>query len=377
MNGRTNSNSIGVADLQIPLDAPSNVLAVAGVNSVTITWTDPKDKYGTTEGEVAQDPQQLVSVWDHSIVVRKVGSEPTGPLDGTQVCSSTSRNQYQTSGFIDMGLDINQTYYYGVFAYNESGVSSNGGFSNCHLWGFDSILENNSWEQISQCSLIGLASSVWEIGDEIGFDLTDNSEHLTFVIMGFNHDKFTNDETRNTITFGLKNCLATKYPINDRTNLGYGGGDINGFTGGSFYRILSNNIYNKLPDDLKSVLQPVTKSVRMDSNNTAIIGSYSMKLFLFTSSEILGIDNTRYNADEGEQYPYFSVLQNRIKYIDDTTKTNWWTMSYEYSYVGGDPYYKYDTYSYIDTTGSLGSNQANTYGGSIGNSYAICFGFCM
>lgn len=53
----------GGTTLQIPLDAPANFTAEAGNAQVTLTWTDPKDKYATPEGETAQDPDQLVSVW--------------------------------------------------------------------------------------------------------------------------------------------------------------------------------------------------------------------------------------------------------------------------------------------------------------------------
>ena len=46
----------GGTTLQIPLDAPAGFTAEAGNAQVTLTWTDPKDKYATPEGETAQDP---------------------------------------------------------------------------------------------------------------------------------------------------------------------------------------------------------------------------------------------------------------------------------------------------------------------------------
>ena len=53
----------GGSTLQIPLDAPTALAAKAGNAKVELTWTDPKDKYATPEGEQAQDLQQLVSVY--------------------------------------------------------------------------------------------------------------------------------------------------------------------------------------------------------------------------------------------------------------------------------------------------------------------------
>ena len=114
--------------LTVPLDAPTEVSAEAENAQVTIKWTDPKDKYATPEGEEAQDPQQLVAVWDHTVLVRKVGSNPTGPSDGTVVVSTTVRNQYQTTGYTDTGLSNDTSYHYGVFSFNEDGVASAGAF---------------------------------------------------------------------------------------------------------------------------------------------------------------------------------------------------------------------------------------------------------
>lgn len=119
----------GGTTLQIPLDAPAGFTAKAGNAQVTLTWTDPKDKYATPEGETAQDPDQLVSVWDHTVLVRKTGSQPAGPNDGTVVVSSSVRDQYASTGYVDTGLQNDTTYYYGVFAYNTDGVASEGAFA--------------------------------------------------------------------------------------------------------------------------------------------------------------------------------------------------------------------------------------------------------
>ena len=119
----------GGTTLQIPLDAPAGFTAKAGNAQVTLTWTDPKDKYATPEGETAQDPDQLVSVWDHTVLVRKTGSQPAGPNDGTVVVSSSVRDQYASAGYVDTGLQNDTTYYYGVFAYNVDGVTSPGAFA--------------------------------------------------------------------------------------------------------------------------------------------------------------------------------------------------------------------------------------------------------
>lgn len=129
MNGRTNSHGSSINELQVPLDPCTSLRAEAGNGEVTLYWDDPVDKYATPEGETAQDPQQLVSVWDHTIVVRKVGSQPANPNDGIVVTSSGIRDQYLSTGYIDTSLTNDTTYYYGVFAFNEDGVASEGAFA--------------------------------------------------------------------------------------------------------------------------------------------------------------------------------------------------------------------------------------------------------
>lgn len=124
MNGRTNSNGTTTDTLQIPLDPVTNLDAVAGNAQVTLTWTDPLNKYATPEGEQAGDPDQLVSVWQYTAIVRKEGSAPTGIHDGILVAESQVHNQYQTNGYVDSGLTNDTLYYYGLFAVNEDGIES-------------------------------------------------------------------------------------------------------------------------------------------------------------------------------------------------------------------------------------------------------------
>lgn len=115
--------------LQIPLDACTNFASEAGNAQITLTWTDPKDKYATPEGDISDTGDQLVSEWDHTVLVRKTGSQPAGPNDGTVVVSSSVRNQYQSTPYTDTGLTNDTTYYYAVFAYNKDGVASEGAFT--------------------------------------------------------------------------------------------------------------------------------------------------------------------------------------------------------------------------------------------------------
>lgn len=104
-----------------PLSPPTNLVAKAGNAQVTLTWTDPPNATSEPSG-------QTIATWAYTQIVRKQGSQPTGPGDGTLVVKSSVRDQYQTTGYIDTNLTNDTLYYYGAFAYNSDGVYSEGAF---------------------------------------------------------------------------------------------------------------------------------------------------------------------------------------------------------------------------------------------------------
>lgn len=119
MNGKTNIASIKniIHGALIPLDPPSLTL-VPKDGKILLRWTDPADKY-TNPGN------ELVSQWNHDIVVRKEGSSAVvSPTDGTIVVSSNIRDQYKTTAFVDDGLSNGTLYNYGIFSYTQYNTPS-------------------------------------------------------------------------------------------------------------------------------------------------------------------------------------------------------------------------------------------------------------
>lgn len=69
---------------------------VAG-NTVTLRWKEPADGPRVT--------------WMKTVVVKKLGSAPESPTDGTVVVTSTVRDEYATLGFIDTQADAGRWFY--------------------------------------------------------------------------------------------------------------------------------------------------------------------------------------------------------------------------------------------------------------------------
>ena len=91
--------------------------AVAANQQVSLKWTDPSDV--SVSGSV-------LAHWDRTIVVRKAGSAPTSYTDGTVVVSSTVKNQYSTTAFVDTGLTNGTTYHYRFFPVSKEGSFKSG-----------------------------------------------------------------------------------------------------------------------------------------------------------------------------------------------------------------------------------------------------------
>ena len=295
----------GGSTLQIPLEACTAFSASAGNAKVELTWTDPKDKYATPEGDISDTGDQLVSEWDHTILVRKTGSQPAGPNDGTVVVSSSVRNQYQSTPYTDTGLTNDTTYYYAVFAYNKDGVASAGAFTSCHLYGFDDVLDNNSWAQINQAAQIGLASSIWSIGDEKNF--TAGSETLTAVILDFNHDDAADGSGKIPISFGLKELMKNTHGWRwVASNLS------NSYLRSGFPEYLNDTVLPSFPEDMQSVLKLANKTLG---------SSTQTKINLLTIQEATGTSNLTNSSDTasggGYQYPYYGTVEKRIKKLSN------------------------------------------------------------
>ncbi len=97
------------------LAEPTNIAVTTSGTTATITWTDPDD--------LRTIPPTSFS---KSVLVRKVGSEPTSPTDWTVVVEEPVRDTYKTTWYADTALTKGTDYYYRVFTYATTWVISYG-----------------------------------------------------------------------------------------------------------------------------------------------------------------------------------------------------------------------------------------------------------
>lgn len=267
----------------------------------------------------------------------------------------------------------------------------------------------SEWADIARIAESGYAASAFKVGDEKQITLT-TGETITMVILGFNHDNLTAGGKAG-ITLGMKNALATAYPMNSSsTNTG-------GWKESVMRTTTINTLYGYLPSEVQAVIKPVDKiTARYDQSNA--LETTSDKLFLFSHVEIMGTNMYSTTGQcsvrgEGSQYEYFknaptpnpkagtgvfSVLEgtgcfytpdtavankydnrfgqekstsknyyynyNNAKAQGDsaTTASRWWLRSPAYNYSGN--------FCCVTSNGYVSSSTAS-------NSYGVAFGFCV
>ena len=109
--------SSGGGGVRIPLEPVTGLEIENAAQSAKLIWTDPVDKVANPGGEV-------VAQWAHTVVVRKEWAAPTSYMDGVKVLQTDTRNQYQSTQFVDTGLTDYTDYYYAIYSVTTLGVYS-------------------------------------------------------------------------------------------------------------------------------------------------------------------------------------------------------------------------------------------------------------
>lgn len=217
-------------------------------------------------------------------------------------------------------------------------------------------LEDYSWTEINDIVSQGLQESMFNLHDTKTF--TVGSETLTAEIADFNHDDLSDGTGKAGITFILKDCMNTKYYMNN----GSTSTNTTGWPESDMYSYLNTTIYNQLPSELQSVIKPVNK-ITSKGNKSTTLQTSSDKLWLMSEQEVYSEQSyviVSVNG-EGTGYPIFVDSNSRIKKVDGVA-SHYWLRS---------PARNSDQhFCYIPDIGTYGTGTAY-------NGYGVAFGFCI
>lgn len=261
----------------------------------------------------------------------------------------TARGYAFPVGTITLKPGMTMQYNGSTWEYRDAYIGVNGVWQ---LFSTLSPLGSLTWGQIS-----GLSGSdedlsrFFNIGDTKSILIGDVAYDVE--IIGMKHDDLADGSGKAGLTFCMKNCLASKYFMNDPNSNAGGWGECT-------LRVnLQSTIFDQLQSDLKAAIKNVTKLFSA-GNYDATITSSTDTLFLLSEIEIMPTIKVSF-AGEGSQYPYFTTAVSRIKKVGNSADA-WWlrspatnaSTSFVYANIAGNT-------DYIASRNTLG----------------IAFGFCV
>ena len=222
------------------------------------------------------------------------------------------------------------------------------------LHSYDPIFANNTWEMIAKASEEKVANWLWKTDGSCTKDITlKTGETLTMEILGFNHDPLADGSGYAGLSIGMKELMAVQRRMGES-------GTSASFSNIELGNYLNNDLYNQLPDDLKSFIKTVRKNTCINGRGYLNV-SEDVKIFLFSEIEV---SNTRSysGGNEGIQYQRFKDPYSRIKKLSNGAgiANKWWERSpadnTNHCCVGSNGYVNRE-------------NSENLAG--------VCFGFCI
>ena len=178
----------------------------------------------------------------------------------------------------------------------------------------------SSWEQV-----VGIANSgedvskFWSVGDTCPLTLS-TGETVYPQIAGFKHDDKANGGGKAAISFITKDCLGTKYKMNDSwTNVG-------GWNDSKMRKTNMPAFLATFPDILKSDIgiKTVNKRASAGNQSTNIITSQD-RCWIPALIEVMGSSGASVPG-EGTQYSLFTTNSSRIKKVG-AAAADWWSRS--------------------------------------------------
>ena len=199
----------------------SNIRCVAQGSTVRLKIKDAED---TVVGGV------VIAKWAGCKWVRKQGSYPTGPDDGTLILNCTTRNQYNNTAFVDTVTE-GVTYYYQFFPYTDEGVVTIDDANRVET-------SEITWGTVADLVLTGDAQTIFSAGDiltvahstygEIQMEIMGFDDHIPVALRYANADSAVYVHSQDTIGVGtsvyqqrsMENVKGTISAITGSTDVG-------------------------------------------------------------------------------------------------------------------------------------------------------------
>lgn len=242
---------------------------------------------------------------------------PSDPVSGDIWVHTVDNEGYTLSADGAVGIRITpgavMQFNGSIWEYRNAYIGVSGEWK---LFSTLSPLSSLTWTQIIAIANSGEdPSTFFAVGDEHDLILT-TGEAVTAVVGDFNHNIITGTSNKAAIAFTFKNCLNTKYSMND-SNINSGGWNDSAMRNTHMPAIL-----NTFPAELLAdgAIKYVDVLASAGDNSKSLVTS-SDRLRLHSIVE-LGLSSSSSASGEGTTYAYYTS-GNRVKTIVDAASVYW------------------------------------------------------
>lgn len=180
------------------------------------------------------------------------------------------------------------------------------------------VFEETTWEKIKALAVSGEAAKALALHDEITMTLADGQ---TVTVEVAAHLPATEDKPAG-VRFMFKDCLPDTHKMNEEaTNRG-------GYKASEGRRHVLEDIYPKLPADLRAVIRP-RKITEITRGGTLV---YEDPLWLPSETDMFGRGSASWQEGAADgpddfQLPIFQTERNRVKLCGDRGTYPYWCRS--------------------------------------------------
>lgn len=194
----------------------------------------------------------------------------------------------------------------------------------------------------------------------IPINLSDDAVYADLEIIGYEHDDLADDSGKAPLTFFCSDLPQILRPMNETSS------NEGGWEASAMRDFINGELFDALPDTLKSIIKPVYKISDGGASNKTLVTTTD-NCWLASYDEV-GLASGNYNlAGQGELYSsiFSSNKDSRKKYVtDDTITAGWWLRSSYYSLNSTSMFWRV-------------TNSGGSYSDIAFNSFYVAFGFCI